>query len=115
LAWVFTADCPYDHIANWDLLSKIAMPFDFTEMMVTTFRTTTTMKPKHFYANPFAALLDIIHDHKGNLEEEISNSFAAMHLKTVTELHYEKVDINEVVKPQKHLLDEQRTKFLAIL
>jgi hypothetical protein len=49
LAWLFTDDCPYVLIIGYDLLSKIGMAFDFTEMMLSAFGTTATTKPKHFY------------------------------------------------------------------
>jgi hypothetical protein len=68
------------------------MTFDFKEMTLAAFGTTITMKPKNFYANPFAALIFIMNDDKDNLEEEISNSFAATHSKTITESHHEKVE-----------------------
>jgi hypothetical protein len=72
---VFTADCPYDLIIGHDLLSKKGMTVNFKEMALAAFGTTTTMKPNNFYANPFAALVNIMNDDKYNLEEEISNSF----------------------------------------
>ncbi len=44
------------------------MTFNFKEMALAAFGTTTTMKPKYFYVNSFAALIAIMNDDKDNLE-----------------------------------------------
>jgi hypothetical protein len=41
------------------------MGFNFNEMTLTAYGKTVSMKPKHFYPNPFAALLDMVKEYKG--------------------------------------------------
>jgi hypothetical protein len=80
---------------------KMCMGFDFNEMMLTAYGKTVSMKPEHFYGNPFAALLDIVQDYDDSEElvEENFSSIASYYNtpKEITESHYEKVDVNTVI------------------
>jgi hypothetical protein len=69
----FNVTCPYDIIIGRDLLTKTCMGFDFQDMTLSTYGKTIAMKPKHFYTNPFAALLDTVQDYDDLAEENLSS------------------------------------------
>jgi hypothetical protein len=81
------------------------MGFDFNVMALLAFGTIVAMKPKHFYTDPFAALLDMVKAYEDLAEENLSSYYACP--KQITESHYAKVDVDAVVKEQKHLSVEQ--------
>jgi hypothetical protein len=112
---IFDAECPYDIILGQDFLSKIGMIIDFKDKTLSCFGNTKAMKSKNFYNDPFSALLDMIRTYEDN-SDEIEATFQSYHTspKNITESHYESVDVNEVVKAQKHLSVEQRAKLLNI-
>jgi hypothetical protein len=60
--YIINSICPYGIFVGRDLLMKMRMGFDFNEMMLTAYGKTVAMKPKKFYKNPFAALLDMAQD-----------------------------------------------------
>jgi hypothetical protein len=73
------------------------------------------MKAKHIYENPFAALLDLVQDYDDTEESAVEENMSAIASyyntpKEITESHYEKVDVDAVVKEQTHLSTEQRDK-----
>jgi hypothetical protein len=67
------------------------MIIDFKDKTLSVFGNTKAVKSKNFYNNPFSAFLDMIRTYEDNSDES----------------QYESVDVNEVVKAQKHLSVEQ--------
>jgi hypothetical protein len=88
------------------------MTFDFHAMPLSAVGTTVPMKPKQFYQNLFAALHDILKDFENSEENYNTHSYSTT--KTITESHYEKVDVHAVIKEQKHLSVNQCFKLLEI-
>jgi hypothetical protein len=76
------------------------MGSDSNEMTLTAYGKTVAMKPKHFYENPFAALLELVQEYddaEESAEEENDMSAMASYYNTpkeITESHYKKVDVD---------------------
>jgi hypothetical protein len=51
------------------------MGFNFNEMTLTAYGKTVEKKPKNFYQNPFAALLDMVkeYDNTEDMEEDMQS------------------------------------------
>jgi hypothetical protein len=115
MCYLINSNCPYDVIVERDLLIKMRMGFDFNEMKLTAYGKTVAMKLKHFYENPFAALLDLVQDYDNTEESAMEENMSVIATyyntpKEITESHYERVDVDAVVKEQTHLSAEQWDK-----
>jgi hypothetical protein len=105
--------CPYDVIVGQDFLRLIGMHFNFEAINLTCFGKKIEMKPPQLYCNPFAAILDTINDDDNSEEEILASNHTCP--KQITESNYEKVDVKEAVKAQKHLSSKQKAKLLEVL
>jgi hypothetical protein len=111
------SNCPYNVIDGRDLLMKMRMGFDFNEMSLTASGKTVEKMPKHFYQNSFAALLDMVkeYDNTKDMEEDVSTLSSYCNTpQEITKSHYKKVDVDAVVKQQKHPSMEQQNKLSNI-
>jgi hypothetical protein len=62
------------------------MGFVFNEMILTAYGKTVNMKPKHFYQNPFAALLDMVKEYDGTDNEDEDSSIVSSYYNTPKEI-----------------------------